>query len=161
MGAPLSLAPALADFEAGGSAPGVPVRLGLAGAHQRGNAALAVALAAAWEARAPKTLDPALVAESAGHPRHGTGMPVDGQDTPSMGGTAKGGGSLGQAQDLPARGCKGGEGVGRAGGGAAQRVAEVMARRLPAEYLRGLAQCQWPGRAQVPERFLLLLVCVE
>ncbi|KAK9835139.1 hypothetical protein WJX81_000787 [Elliptochloris bilobata] len=34
-------------------------------------------------------------------------------------------------------------------GGAAKRVAAVAARRLPEEYLRGLAACQWPGRAQV------------
>ena len=46
VGAPLTVVPALDVYEGGASLP-----LGLAGAHQRVNAALAVALAAAWEAQ--------------------------------------------------------------------------------------------------------------
>ena len=46
VGAPLTMVPDLAAYEGGAGA-----RLGLAGAHQRVNAALAVALAGAWEAR--------------------------------------------------------------------------------------------------------------
>lgn len=46
VGAPLTLVPDLEQYEGGAG-----LRLGLAGAHQRINAALAVALAAAWEAR--------------------------------------------------------------------------------------------------------------
>ena len=46
VGAPLTLVPDLAAYEGGAG-----LKLGLAGAHQRVNAALAVALAGAWEAR--------------------------------------------------------------------------------------------------------------
>jgi folylpolyglutamate synthase len=46
VGAPLTVVPELGAYEGGAS-----LALGLAGAHQRVNAALAVALAAAWEAQ--------------------------------------------------------------------------------------------------------------
>ena len=124
-GAPLSLVPPLEEYE-GSGAP--RVQLGLAGRHQRGNAALAVALAAAWEARAAGAL-----------------RVKDTQGEDPAAGTAQESG----------RGLEGVDGAVRVGGGAsaggcgaAGRVAAVSARRLPEEYWRGLASCQWPGRAQ-------------
>lgn len=46
VGAPLTVVPSLEEFEGGAE-----LELGLAGQHQRSNAALAISLAAAWEAQ--------------------------------------------------------------------------------------------------------------
>lgn len=126
-GAPLSLVPPLEEYE-GSGAP--RVQLGLAGRHQRGNAALAVALAAAWEARVAGPLRLKAALEVGGDP------------------------AAGAAQES-GRGLEGVDGAVRVSGGAsaggcgtAGRLTAVAARRLPEEYRRGLASCQWPGRAQ-------------
>ena len=157
MGAPLSLAPALAEYEAGGAPP---VRVGLAGEHQRGNAALAVALAAAWEARAGAGAAPgqaAAPATAGPPPRPAADAAACAAPSGLGGGQSPAGPAArdGAAPDPPAEPGAAGRGDGRqgaeAGGhsGAAARAAAVAARRLPDEYLRGLAACRWPGRAQV------------
>ena len=124
-GAPLSLVPPLEEFE-GSGAP--HVQLGLAGRHQRGNAALAVALAAAWEARAAGALrvKDTLGGDPAAGAAQESGRGLEGVDCAVR---VSGGASIGEC-------------------GVPGRLAAIAARRLPEEYRRGLASCQWPGRAQ-------------
>ncbi len=144
VGAPLGLAPALAEYEAGGAPP---VRVGLAGEHQRGNAALAVALAAAWEARAGAGAAPGQAAAPATAVATPSGL---GAGENPAGPAARDGAAAGPPADAGAAGRGGGRQGAEAGGpgGAAARAAAVAARRLPDAYLRGLAACRWPGRAQ-------------
>jgi len=143
VGAPLGLAPALAEYEAG-DAP--PVRIGLAGEHQRGNAALAVALAAAWEARAGVGAAPGQEAAPATAVATPSGL---GAGENPAGPAARDGAAPSAPVDAGAGGRGGPQGAEAGGrGGAAARAAAVAARRLPDEYLRGLAACRWPGRAQ-------------
>ena len=124
-GAPLSLVPPLEEYEGSG----VPrVQLGLAGAapaRQRGACSGACGRVGGQGGWGPK------------------GQRYPGEDP-----------AAGVAQES-GRGLEGVDGAVRVTGGAstggcgaAGRLAAIAARRLPEEYRRALASCQWPGRAQ-------------
>lgn len=59
VGAPLTVVPSLEEYEGGAD-----LELGLAGQHQRSNAALAICLAAAWEAERARQLRSSGVADA-------------------------------------------------------------------------------------------------
>jgi folylpolyglutamate synthase len=105
-----------------------PVPLGLRGEHQRANAALAVALAGAWEARwvaAQRRLQQ-------GGGGGGGEAAADGGDDPSTAPT------FAVRPASPERLAR-----------AEARVALLEQGVLPLEYCRGLAATVWPGRSQV------------
>jgi len=131
------VARALASFgREDGRAEAVP--LGLRGEHQRSNAALAVALAGAWEEQWVARQQQRQQQQQQGQEGGGSG-----------GGNDAGGGVGGGGNNPPPSP----ERVARA----ADRVALLRRGVLPREYVHGLATTVWPGRSQViqDEAFLV------